>query len=448
MESFVNTPVTVNIKNQKSLFNPFLPEFRNNPYPYYERLRSQDPIHFSFMGTWVITRYTDAVAVLRDPRFSVDMRRWGNYQDIRFRETQGELGPLGRITSKWMLFIDPPDHIRLKRLASKAFTPQIVENLRPYIAEIVDTKLNQVASRGKLDVVADLAHPLPFVVIAQMLGVPPEDREKLQKWSDDMALCLDPMMSIDIFEHLNQVVIEFAEYFRNLIAQRRQQRQDDLLSALITARDEQDQLTEEELLGTCILLFVAGHETTVKLISNGVLALLNHPDQMAKLKQEPTLIESAVEELLRYDSPVQLTVRTATEDVEIGGKTIRQGQQVFICLGSVHRDPAEFVNADQLDITRQDNRHLAFSYGIHACLGNVLARVQAQVAINALIQRFSHFQIATEKLEWHKTIILRGLKSLPVSFRDCQLKKYPIAVSAEEAETEESHHHLRSHHIG
>ncbi|HIK04817.1 MAG TPA: cytochrome P450 [Trichormus sp. M33_DOE_039] len=418
MESVAHSSVAAisNGNSQKPLFNPFLAEFRNNPYQYYERLRSQDPIHFSFMGVWVITRYADAIAILRDPRFSVDMRRWGNYQDIRFRETQGELGPLGRITSKWMLFMDPPDHTRLQRLASKAFTPQIVENLRPYIQEVVNAKLDQVASVGKFDVVADLAHPLPVVVIAQMLGIPPEDRDQLQKWSDDVVLCLDPMMSIDVFEHLNRVVVDLAEYFHNLISQRRQQRQNDLLSALIAARDDQDKLTEEELLGTCILLFAAGHETTVKLISNGVLALLRHPEQMAKLQQAPILIESAVEELLRYDSPVQLTVRTAIEDVEIGGKTIRKGQQVFVCMGSAHRDPVQFPYPDQLDITRQNNRHLAFSYGIHACLGNVLARVQTQIAINTLIQRFPDLQLATDQLEWHKKIILRGLKSLPVSF--------------------------------
>lgn len=418
MESLTHpaTTLTSNGNSQKPLFNPFLAEFRNNPYPYYERLRSQDPIHFSFMGVWVITRYADAIAVLRDPRFSVDMRRWGNYKDIRFRESKAELSPLGSITSKWMLFMDAPDHTRLQRLASKAFTPQRVESLRPYIQQIVNAQLDQVASIEKLDVVADLAQPLPVIVIAQMLGVPPEDREQLQKWSDDIVLCLDPMMSIDVFEHLNQIVVEFAEYFRKLIAQRRQQRQDDLLSALIAARDEQDKLTEEELLGTCILLFAAGHETTVKLISNGVLALLRHPDQIAKLQQTPTLITSAVEEILRYDSPVQLTVRTAIEDVEIGGKTIHKGQQVFVCMGSAHRDPAQFSHPDQLDITRQDNRHLAFSYGIHACLGNVLARVQAQIAINSLIQRFSHLQLATDQLEWHKKIILRGLKALPVNF--------------------------------
>jgi pimeloyl-[acyl-carrier protein] synthase len=418
MQSVAHTPepVSSNGESQKPKFNPFLAEFRNDPYPFYERLRSQDPIHFSFMGVWVITRYADAIAVLRDPRFSVDMRQWGNYKDIRFREKTGELGSLGSITSKWMLCMDPPDHTRLQRLASKAFTPQIVQRLRPYIQKIVTEKLDQVESNGKLDVVADLAHPLPVIVIAQMLGIPPEDRDQLQKWSDDLVPWFDPMMSVDVFEHLNQVVTEFAEYFRQLIAQRRQQRQDDLLSALIAARDEEDRLTEEELLGTCILLFVAGQETTVKLISNGVLSLLRHPDQMAKLKQEPTLIESAVEELLRYDTPVQLTVRTAIEDVEIDGKTICKGQQVFVCMGSAHRDPAQFANADQLDITRKNNRHLAFGYGIHTCLGNVLAKVQAQIAINSLIQRFPNLQLATDQIEWHKTITLRGLKELPVSF--------------------------------
>ncbi|MEA5581853.1 cytochrome P450 [Nodularia harveyana UHCC-0300] len=416
MKSFGDHPKVMNNNTIKPIFNPFLPEFRTNPYPYYEKLRSDDPIHFGFMGVWIISRYADAISVLRDPRFSVDMRRWGKYKDIRFRETATELGPLGSMTSKWMLFMDPPDHTRLQRLVSKAFSPQIVQRLRPYIQEVVNQKLDEVQDLGKLDVIADLAQPLPVVVIAEMLGIPRQDRDQLQKWSDDVVLCLDPMMSIDVFERLNKVVIQFTEYFRNLIVQRRQQPEDDLLSDLIAARDEQDKLTEEELLGTCILLFAAGHETTVKLISNGILSLLRHPDQMAKLQQEPALIQSAVEEFLRYDSPVQLTVRTAIKDIEIGGKTIRQGQQVFVCLGSAHRDSEQFPDADQLDITRQNNQHLGFSYGIHACLGNVLARVQAQIAINTLMQRCSNLQLATDKLEWQKKIILRGLKELPVTF--------------------------------
>jgi pimeloyl-[acyl-carrier protein] synthase len=428
MESVPSTPKHLTRTDNKqesgaakpAKFNPFLPEFRADPYPFYDRLRSEDPVHWSFMGVWVITRYADAIAVLRDPRFSADMRRWGNYKDIRFREKPGELGPLGRITSKWILFIDPPDHTRLQRLASKAFTPQVVESLRPYIQHVVNEHIERVQNAGSMDIVADLGQSLPVIVIAQMLGVPPEDRKQLQQWSDEVILCLDPMMTVSVFEHLNQVILEFADYFRHLISKRRQMRQDDLLSALIVARDEGEKLSEEELLSTCTLLFAAGHETTVKLISNGMLALLRHPDQMEKLKQEPTLIQSAVEEMLRYDGPVQVTVRTATEDVEMAGKTIRKGQQIFVCLGAAHRDPAQFPDPERFDITRQNNRHMAFSYGIHACLGNMLARAQAQIAINTLIHKMPDMKLCTDILEWQEKIILRGLKALPVTFTPVQ----------------------------
>ena len=417
MEPITNTP-------KKSLagvgravkFNPFLPEFRADPYPIYDRLRSLEPVHWSFIGAWVITRYDDAVAVLRDPRFSADMRRWGNCKDIKYREKQGELSPLGRINSKWILFLDPPDHTRLQKLVSKAFTPQVVEGLRPYIQKVVNEQLDQVQNAGVMDVIADIAHPLPVIVIAEMLGMPSVDRDLLKHWSDQLVLCLEPMMSLNVFEQLNQVVLEFTKYLRSLIAQRRQSRQDDLISALIAAKEENDKLSEDELLATCILLFTAGHETTVKLISNGVLTLLRHPDQLEKLKQEPMLIQSAVEELLRYDSPVQVTFRTAIEEVEIGNKTIQKGQQVFVCLGAAHRDPTQFPEPNRFDITRQKNRHLAFSYGIHACLGATLARTQAQIAINTLIQRMPDLKLYTDTLEWQENIILRGLKALPVSF--------------------------------
>lgn len=398
-------------------FNPFLPEFRVDPYPFYHRLRSEDPVHMSFMGVWVITRYSDAIAILRDSRFSADMRRWGKYQDIRFREKQGQISQLGQTNSKWILFLDPPDHTRLQSLVIKAFTPQVVEDASPYIQEIVNEKLDRVQSSGMMDIVTDLAQPLPVTVIAKMLGVPTEDRDQLREWSSDLASCLDPMMSVDIFEHLNKVVLEFTDYLRSLVAKRHQCRQNDLISALIAVREKGDKLSEDELLATCILLFGAGHETTVKLISNGMLALLRHPDQMEKLKQEPTLIQNAVEEFLRYDSPVQITVRTAIENVEIDGKRIQKGQQVLVCTGAANRDPVQFPEPDKLDITRPKSRHLSFSYGIHACLGATLARVQTQIAINTLIQRMPELKLQTDILEWQEKIILRGLKALPVSFK-------------------------------
>jgi len=397
-------------------FNPFLPEFHNDPYPFYHQLRSADPVHWSdLIGFWVLTRYSDCVAVLRDTaRFSADPHNWVGFED--FLQAQGGAGPLVLMQTKWMLMLDPPDHTRLRTLVTKAFTPRVVEGLRPRIQAIVDGLLDEIQNAGHMDLIAALAYPLPTIVIAEMLGVPVEDRNHFREWTRDLARSLDPITTPEIIEAGNKATLAFLDYFRVLVAKRRKNPQNDLLSGLIAVEEQGDRLSEEELLATAVLLFGAGHETTMNLIGNGMLALLRHQDQLQRLKDDPSLIQSTVEEFLRYDGSVQMTARTALVDVEIEGKLIPKGQQAITVLGAANRDPAQFPEPDRLDIARKENRHIVFSYGIHHCLGAPLARVEAQIAINTLLSRMPKLQLATDTFEWRETVTLRGLKALPVEF--------------------------------
>jgi cytochrome P450 len=397
-------------------FNPFLAEFQRDPYPTYHRLRIEDPVHRSF-DTWVLTRYADVKSVLRDPRFGADQvpKRIKNKSHY-FEEQQRYLKTLVQMSGKFFFYLDPPDHTRLRGLVSKAFSAKVVEHMRPQIHEIVDESINKVRDTGVMDIVVDLSCPLPVIVIARMLGVPVEDSSKLGQWSNEMSRIIDPLMSLEDYDQLNQVAVEFTDYFRDLIVERRKTPKEDLISALIAARDQGDKLSEDELLSVCMVLFVTGEETTVHTIGNGMLALLRHPDQMELLRRNPIIIQSAVEEILRYDSPVQQTARIAMEDVEIGGKTIRAGENVLVSFGAANRDPAQFSKPDQLNLIRDENHHLAFGDSIHYCLGAALARLQGQIAINTLMQRLPDLKLNTDKLEWRKNINIRGLKSLPVSF--------------------------------
>ena len=397
-------------------FNPFLPEFRENPYPFYHRLRSADPVHWNeFTGRWILTRYRDCVAVLRDSaRFSADPNSWSGFAE--FLAAQGGPGPMVQMQTKWMLLKDPPDHTRLRTLVTKAFTPRVAEGMRPRVQAIVDHLLDEVQAGGRMDLIATLAFPLPTIVICEMLGVPAADGERFQGWARDLARSLDPILTPEIIAAADQATVAFLDYFRLLVAKRRQDPQNDLLSGLIAAEEQGDHLSEDELLATAILLLGAGHETTMNLIGNGTLALLRNPDQLAKLKSDPTLIQNTVEELRRYDGSVQMTARTALVDVELGGKVIQKGVQAITVLGAANRDPEQFPDPDRLDITRQDNRHIVFGYGIHHCLGAPLARVEGQVAITTLLRRMPNLRLTGEPLEWRETVTLRGLKALPVAF--------------------------------
>jgi pimeloyl-[acyl-carrier protein] synthase len=395
-------------------FNPYLPEVHADPYPMYRRLREEDPVHETFQGVWVLSRYADVQSVLRDPRFSSDGRNSVLFE--AFRESIGQEAAQLQESSRNMLFRDPPDHTRLRALVNKAFTARVVEGMRHRAQTVVDGLLDKALARGSMDVVDDLAYPLPITVICEMLGVPEADHSRFREWSADVVLSLDPMMSVDLLARANRATEALAEYFSGLVAERRARPGQDLLTALIAAENQGRSLTEDELLSMCILLLVAGHETTVNLISNGLLALLRNPGQLERLRAQPTLIRSAVEELLRYDSPVQLTGRIPLVDMEIGGKLIGKGQEVVAITGAANRDPAQFPDPDRLDLSRADNRHLAFGAGIHFCLGAPLARVEGQIAIGALIQRAPKIELAAEELEWRETVTLRGLQRLPVAF--------------------------------
>lgn len=398
-------------------FNPFEHEFRADPYPAYHRLRSEETVHKDFLGSWVLTRYADVKALLRNPRFQSDNlpQRLKN-KNIYLKHQQKDLNGLIETSSKLLLYLEPPDHTRLRGLVNKAFSPAMIERMRLQIQEIVDELIGEVQQKGNMDIISELARPLPVRVISRMLGVPVEIQNQVYQWANDLSAILDPLNSLENLAHMNEVILKFSECFRELIAEREKKPQQDLISALITARDRDDKLDDDELLSVCILLFGTGEETTVNLIGNGMYALLRHPAQLEKLKQEPTIIQSAVEEMLRYDSPIQRIARIAIEDVEIGGKKISGGEQVIVYLGAANRDPAQFPNPDCLDLTRSENRHLAFADGVHNCLGAALARVEGQIAINTLVQRLPNLKLHTDIVEWRKNIALRGLKALPVTF--------------------------------
>ena len=391
-------------------FNPMDPAFVADPYPTYHRLRAEDPVHHSPLGFWVLTRYDDVIAALRDPRRAKEAI--AAFVAARFGAPVPALGVS-------MLDRDPPDHTRLRSLVSKAFTPRVVEGLRPRIQQIVDGLLDRVHGAGAMDLVEELAYPIPVIVICEMLGVPVEDHERFKGWSLDIARGLDSVLlppDSDVPRRSIASRNALADYFRELIARRRAAPRPDMLSSLIAAEEAGDKLSESELLATCILLLIAGHETTVNLIGNGTLALLRHPDQLRRLRDDPGLIGSAVEELLRFDGPVQRTARIPSEDVVVGGQLISKGEMVMPFIGAADRDPAQFPEPDRLDLGRMDNRHIAFGWGIHFCLGAPLARLEGQIAINTLVRRLPKLALATETPEFRQSLTLRGLKSLPVTF--------------------------------
>ncbi len=396
----------------------FDPAFKADPYPTYARLRSSAPVYRAALpdgrGVWLITRYEDVLAVLKDHRFVKDWR------GALTPEQLAQVPPIPEVMkplSQNMLDTDPPDHERLRALVSKAFTPRLIERLRPRVQAISDGLLDAVQDRGEMDLIDDYAFPLPITVIAELLGVPAEDRNNFREWSD-AAVSGNASQ-----EYMEEILIPhmqaFTDYLRALFEEKRANPGDDLVSALVRAEEAGDRLSEDELLGMVFLLLVAGHETTVNLIGNGALALLQHPDQLRKLKEDPSLIKPAVEELLRYDGPVETsTERFAREDVEIGGQVIPRGEMVLVVLAAADHDPQRFSDPDELDITRTDNRHLAFGKGIHHCLGAPLARMEGQIAISTLLRRMPNLRLkgSPESLSWRPGMILRGLRGLPVEF--------------------------------
>ncbi len=400
-----------------SLSNLLRPEIRANPYPFYAQLRSQDPVHWDeAMGFWVLTRYDDVATAFNDPRFSRAQGLMGGFK--RLPEAEQRIAePVYHAYAQSMPYTDPPYHTRLRALVNKAFTPRVVERMRPYIQQVVDDLLDAVEVKGRMDVIRDLAYPLPLAVIAAMLGFPIEERQQLKKWSDDSFAVLGIIRhSPELMEGAARSMAELSNYITALSQSRRLQPQEDLLTALVTVVDEGERLTQDELIANVSVLLAAGHETTSNLIGNGVLAFLRHPDQLQKLGDDPALADSAVEEVMRYDNAVQIVYRSAIEEVELGGKRIGPGQLVNMILGAADRDPEHFSKPDQFDITRDEGKHVGFGLGIHFCIGAPLARLEVQMAFTTLLRRFPNLRLDMEALEWHEHPTFRGVKSLPVAF--------------------------------
>jgi cytochrome P450 len=397
-------------------FELFTPTFLADPYPTYDRLRVEDPVHlYEPTGGWVFTRYDHIDAILRDPRWSAN--RVAPFIGRRPAAMQEELRPLIAVLTKQFLFLDPPEHARLRVLASKAFTPRVVERMRARIEQLVSGLLDQVAGRRAMDVIRDFAYPLPATVILEILGLPPERREQFKAWSVDFAAVLSNVhLDPEIDRRAQRSILAALDVFRSIADQLRAAPRDDLLSGLVLAEERGDRLTIEELLANTMLLLLGGHETTTNLIGNGLLALLRNPDQLARLRDAPGLIDMAVDEFLRYDSPIQFTGRTPVEDIEIDGKLIQKGRLATLFLGAANRDPARFPEPNRLDVARRDNRHLSLGHGIHYCLGAPLGRLEAQIAIGAVLRRFPRLRLATEAVEWQPNFAFRGLKALPVAW--------------------------------
>jgi cytochrome P450 len=402
--------------------NPFEPGFFDDPYTQYRAVREQDPVHHSPIGAWLLMRYDDVCRVLRDPSLSVEERNAAIARPVdpeiqAMIDKRGERGERGGSS---MLNLDPPDHHRLRRLVSKVFTPRMVEGLRPRVQQLVDDHLDMAVVRGtgEMDVIADLAFPLPFVVISEMLGIPEGgDRFQLRQWSGAIVKTFDPVLSIDEAKTAFEASDNMFAYLQDVIAWKRDNPAHDVLSQLISAEDEGDRLSTEELNEQVALLFIAGHETTVNLIGNGTLALLRNRAQLELLRDDPFLDANAVEELLRYDSPVQISRRITLDAMEIAGLAIDKGALVMTCLGAANHDPAHFgANADQLDVRRANAiEHVSFGGGFHSCLGAHLARLEGQVAIGTMVRRFPELELVSPTPEWNGRIVLRGLARLPVT---------------------------------
>lgn len=417
-----------------SLTNLQKENIRANPYPFYERLRAQDPIHWDEeMGFWVLTRFDDINSLYTDNRFSRAQGLMKNFE--RLTQAQQQIAqPVYHSFSKTVFYSDPPQHTHLRSLMNHAFTPRYVERLRPFIQQTVNELLD--SHHHEMDLIHDLAYPLPVMVIAELIGLPASDRNKFKTWSDDLFAILGTVKNKPqhLLDRAAQSLGEMTEYIKDLANKRRENMGDDLLSVLLSVSDDStcpvphhnrghliretsavSTLTEEELVANINILLSTGHETTTHLIGNGILALLQHPDQMKLLKENPDLLDSAIDEILRYDNPVQITYRSALEDAEIKGKTIRKGDLVNTILGSANRDPERFTNPNTFDITRDEGRHLSFGLGIHYCIGAPLVKLEAEIAFETILRRFPNLQLKSDILEWQEHPIFRGLKKLEVS---------------------------------
>jgi cytochrome P450 len=390
------------------------PGFKADPYPFYARLRAESPVFRVELPTkqpaWLVTRYDDVAALLKDDRFAKDK---GNVLSPEQAGKQPWVPDLFKPLARNMLDVDPPDHTRLRQLVHKAFTPRLVERLRERVQSLTEELIVAAERRGRMDLIADYALPIPTTIIAEMLGVPVSDRHRFHRWSRVIVASAPSGWRM---VRAIPSAIAFLRYIRKLVKARRSSPRDDLVTALVQAEDEGARLDEDELVSMVFLLLIAGHETTVNLIGNGMLALLRHPDQMKRLRDEPGMIKVAAEELLRFDGPLETaTERYPREDVEVAGTIIRRGELVYAVLASANRDERQFSDPDRLDLSREPNKHLAFGLGVHYCLGAPLARLEGQIAIGTLVSRLPNLQVAGRPLRWRTGLVLRGLQALPVN---------------------------------
>ncbi|MGA7217010.1 MAG: cytochrome P450 [Candidatus Sulfotelmatobacter sp.] len=422
-----STTISPSVENRDaalSLYHLLEPEVLANPYPLFRALRSEDPVHWDpFLHAWAVTRYPDVLEVLLN--FSADRTP----TPVQLDEMGlSELNPIARVMVKQMLFLDAPAHTRLRSLSAKAFTPARVEELRGHIKDIVNHLLDGIQPKGAMDVIADLAEPLPAIVTAEMLGVPTKDHLQLKDWSADFAEMLGNFQhNPERYPRVLKAVANLTEYFQNAIREQREHPRPGLINALMTAEIDGDRLTEEEVIANCIVTMVGGQETTTNLIGNGLLTLLRNPGELKKLRDDASLIPSAVEEMLRYESPSQHTARMCPSDREMGGKLIKKRQAVIAVMAAANRDPERFPEPDRFDISRKDNRHLAFGYAAHYCFGAPLARVEGQVVFEALLRRLTDITLDPEPIEWRSNLGLRGLKALNVVFGEAQQDRKTVS---------------------
>jgi cytochrome P450 len=394
-------------------FNPFLPAHRQDPHATWRRLRETDPVfyHRAF-GAWLCTRHEDVLHVLRDDNFTTDRSEVPLVKWVSRMTRNDE--DFSALMLRSLLTLDGAEHRRLRGLVSKAFTPRRVAQLKPNLEAMVEELLDRAGEAGEMEVVRDLAHPLPVNAIAELMGVPAEDREFFQSCATDLVQLLDPLQGRGGAKPMREAAHAMFDYFRPLLAARRESPEDDLLSAMIAAEEDGDTLNELDLLSLSALLLVAGHETTSNLIASAVVTLLRNPDERKRLQDDPELLKSAIDEFLRFESPIQLTDRAVRADCEIGGKKIRRGQLVAAVIGAANRDPERFPDPDRLDLGRTDNHHLAFGQGNHFCLGSQLAKLEAEVVIGALLRRFPDFEGSPDPPAWRRSMIIRGPVAVPI----------------------------------
>ena len=387
----------------------------SNPYPLYHRLRQEEPVQFSeVLQTWMLTNYEDVKVGLVDNRLSNDKMAF--YFNPIAPKTREKLGSLTQYFSQWMNMKDPPDHTRLRGLVNKAFTPKSLEELTPKIQAISERLVGDLVEHGRGDVIGQFAYPLPATVICEMLGIPPDDQDQFRGWSADIiAFSAGSSVLLEtVADKAQASQLELVEYCRRIISQRRMKPKDDLISRLISVEERGAQISELELYAMCVQLFVAGQETTTNLIGNGVFSLLKNPGTYQRLRERPDLIESAIEEFLRYESPVQRMSRIAREELEIHGKRIKEGQSVMLMIGAANRDPQQFPDPDQLILDRKPNRHLAFGRGPHFCIGAPLARREAKLALGTLLAKLTSIELVGDDYNWRPLMAMRGLESLEV----------------------------------